>query len=104
MGQQRDEPPPKISKLAITAETEEDRYDIVTSVTCYSCAQQDVDKTGGNLRSVIEGIMNAMTFSKREEVKAWEQEFVPCEHTLCLVQQEIEDADSKGIGFPDAVF
>jgi ubiquitin carboxyl-terminal hydrolase 5/13 len=63
-----------------------------------------VDKTGGNLRSVIEGIMNAMTFSKREEVKAWEQEFVPCEHTLCLVQQEIEDADSKGIGFPDAVF
>lgn len=104
MGQQRDEPPPKISKLAITAETEEDRYDIVTSVTCYSCAQQDVDTTGGNLRSVIEGIMNAMTFSKREEVKAWEQEFVPCEHTLCLVQQEIEDADSKGIDFPDVVF
>ncbi|OQD73219.1 hypothetical protein PENDEC_c016G02815 [Penicillium decumbens] len=92
---QRDEPPPKISKLAITAETEEDRYDIVTSVTCYSCSQQDVDKTSGNLPSVIQGIMNAMTFSKREEVKAWEQEFVPCEHTLCLVQQEIEDADSK---------
>ncbi|CAL5874896.1 uncharacterized protein PFLUO_LOCUS9198 [Penicillium psychrofluorescens] len=92
----RDEPPPKISKLAIAAETEEDRYDIVTSVVCYSCPQKDVDKTSGKLPVVIEGVMNAMTFSKREEVKAWEQEFVPCEHTLCLVQQDIEDPDAKG--------
>lgn len=38
-----------------------------------------------------------MTFSKREEVKAWEQEFVPCEHTLCLTQQDIENVESKGI-------
>jgi uncharacterized UBP type Zn finger protein len=94
---QRDEPPPKISKLAIAAETEEDRYDIATSVVCYSCPQKDVDKTSGKLPVVIEGVMNAMTFSKREEVKAWEQEFVPCEHTLCLVQQDIEDPDAKGI-------
>ncbi|KAJ5605885.1 hypothetical protein N7510_008666 [Penicillium lagena] len=91
----RDEPPPKISKLAIAAETEEDRYDIATSVVCYSCLQKDVDKTSGKLPVVIEGIMNAMTFSKREEVKAWEQEFVPCEHTLCLVQQDIEDPNAK---------
>lgn len=41
--------------------------------------------------------MTAMTFSKREEVKAWEQEFVPCEHTLCLTQQDIENVESKGI-------
>lgn len=92
---QRDEPPPKISKLAIAAETEEDRYDIVTSVLCYSCDGNNVDKTNGNLPAVIDGVMNAMTFSKKEEVKAWEQEFVPCEHTLCLVQQEIENPESK---------
>lgn len=93
---QRDEPPPKISKLAIAAETEEDRYDVVTSVVCYSCAEQNVDKTCGNLPTVIEGIMTAMTFSKKEEVKAWEQEFVPCEHTLCLVQHETENVECKG--------
>ncbi|KAJ5721150.1 uncharacterized protein N7483_009084 [Penicillium malachiteum] len=92
---QRDEPPPKISKLAISAETEEDRYDIATSVVCYSCNQQNVDKTSGNLPAVINGIMTAMTFSKKEEVKAWEQEFTPCEHTLCLAQQEVENAESK---------
>lgn len=69
----------------------------MTSVICYSCARHDVDKTSGRLPAIIEGIMTAMTFSKREEVKAWEQEFVPCEHTLCLTQQDIENAESKGI-------
>lgn len=91
---QRDEPPPKISKLSIAAETEEDRYDIATSVVCYSCSQDNVDKTSGKLPAVIEGVMTAMTFSKKEEVKAWEQEFVPCEHTLCLVQQDNTQAAS----------
>lgn len=94
--EQRDEPPPKISKLAIAAETEEDRYDIVTSVACYSCSRSDVDKTIGKLPAVVEGVMTAMTFSKREEVKAWEQEFIPCEHTLCLAQEEVENAESRG--------
>lgn len=93
---QRDEPPPKISKLAIAAETEEDRYDILTSVICYSCPRSDVDKMTGNLPAVIEGVMTAMTFSKREEVKAWEQEFIPCEHTLCLAQENVDNAESKG--------
>lgn len=40
--------------------------------------------------------MKALTFSQREEVKAWEQEFVPCEHTLGLVQQESKQIESKG--------
>ncbi|KAJ5782189.1 hypothetical protein N7457_003963 [Penicillium paradoxum] len=91
---QRDEPPPKISKLAIAAEKEEDRYDITTSVVCYSCSQQNVNKTTGKLPMVIDGVMNAMTFSKKEEVKAWEQEFVPCNHTLCLAQQDTNQTTS----------
>lgn len=40
--------------------------------------------------------MKALTFSKREEVKAWEQEFVPCEHTLCLVQDSPRQIESQG--------
>ncbi|KAJ5326111.1 Ubiquitin carboxyl-terminal hydrolase 14 [Penicillium brevicompactum] len=91
---QRDEPPPKISKLAIAAETDEDRYDVATSVVCYACPEDSVNKTDGNLPAVIEGVMTAMTHSKKEEVKAWEQEFVPCEHTLCLVQQDSLKASS----------
>lgn len=55
-----------------------------------------MDKSSGNLPSVIEGVMKALTFSKREEVKAWEQEFVPCEHTLCLVQDSPKQIASQG--------
>lgn len=63
---------------------------------CYACSQDNVNKADGNLPAVIEGVMTAMTHSKKEEVKAWEQEFVPCEHTLCLVQQENLKAASAG--------
>ncbi|OGM39157.1 ubiquitin hydrolase [Aspergillus bombycis] len=93
---QRDEPPHKISKLAIAAETDEDRYDTTTRVICYSCGKDDIDETSDALATAIGGILNAMSFSKQEEVKAWEQEFVPCEHTLCLNQR-----DSRHIGSKD---
>lgn len=68
----------------------------MTSVTCYGCAQPSIDKTSSPLPAVIDGIMNAMAFSKQEEVKAWEQEFIPCEHTLCLNQPAVEDPQNHG--------
>lgn len=77
-----------MSKLAISAESEEDKYDTETTVICYSCNIQDVDKTFGKLPGVVDGVMKALTFARQEEVKAWEQEFVPCEHTLCLEQKQ----------------
>lgn len=55
-----------------------------------------MDKSSGNMPAIIEGVMKALTFSKREEVKAWEQEFVPCEHTLCLVQHDSKQIASQG--------
>lgn len=45
---------------------------------------------------MVNGVMKALSFSKREEVKAWEQEFIPCEHTLCLVQQDNGDFYGNG--------
>ncbi|KAI1623627.1 ubiquitin thiolesterase [Exophiala viscosa] len=95
---QRDEPPPKITKLAIAAETEEDKYETTTTVKCYACQLQDVDKHSGNLPAVIHGVMNAMAFSQKEEVKAWEQEFTPCEHTLCLEQHPSRQIESQNLG------
>ncbi|KAH8704692.1 putative ubiquitin C-terminal hydrolase [Talaromyces proteolyticus] len=94
---QRDEPPQKMSKLAISAETEEDHYDTATKVVCYKCEAEEIDDPTGKLATVVEGIMTAMTFSTREEVKAWEQEFVPCEHTLCLVQQDRDSSLNTGL-------
>ena len=67
---------------------------------CYECHEEDLDKSVGKLSSVVDGVMKALTFSKREEVKAWEQEFVPCEHTLCLTPQGAGEGQSIGKATP----
>ena len=82
----RDEPPQKISKLAIAAETEADRYDTITQVKCYECGIEDVEKSSGKLPQVVDAVLKANTFAQQQEVKAWEQELTACEHTLCLEQ------------------
>ena len=85
-----------MSKLAIAAETEDDRYDTKTDVRCYECNVQDVDPTSGRLPAVIDGVLKANTFARQAEVKAWEQELTPCEHTLCLEQDIGRKIDSQG--------
>ncbi|KAK5713834.1 ubiquitin C-terminal hydrolase Ubp14 [Elasticomyces elasticus] len=79
------EPPEKISKLAIHAETEEERYDVQTSIHCFECGVSDLEASGA-VGETVAGILRANTFAKSEEVKAWEQEMTACEHTLCLEQ------------------
>ncbi|KAI4284681.1 MAG: hypothetical protein L6R35_004842 [Caloplaca aegaea] len=93
----RDEPPQKISKLAIAAETEEDRYDTTTSVRCYEC-DADVDKSSGKLPAVVDAVLKANTFARQAEVQAWEQEITPCEHTLCLKQGSGRQIESQDLG------
>lgn len=94
---QRNEPPQKISKLAIAAETEADRYDTKTHVRCYECDVENVDPTSGKLPKIIDGVLKANTFARQAEVQAWEQEMVSCEHTLCLMQEDARQIDSQGM-------
>ncbi|PGH17008.1 hypothetical protein AJ79_01392 [Helicocarpus griseus UAMH5409] len=94
---QRDEPPPKMSKLAIAADKEEDRYDTTTRVNCYSCRASNIDKSAGKLPAVVDGVMKALTFSRQEEVKAWEQEYAPCQHVQSLVQDQSSELKSKDL-------
>ncbi|KAL3424359.1 ubiquitin carboxyl-terminal hydrolase [Phlyctema vagabunda] len=94
----RDEPPQKMSKLAISAETDDDRYDVETTVRCLECQIDNVDKTLGKLTTVIDAVMKANTFSKQEEVKAWEQEFISCEHILTLQQEPPKQIPSQDLG------
>ncbi|KAI7631743.1 hypothetical protein KC322_g22756, partial [Hortaea werneckii] len=67
------EPPEKISKLAIKAETEEEKYDTQSDVHCYECGVGGIAKEG-KVGEVVDGVLKANTFAKQEEVKAWEQE------------------------------
>ncbi|KAH8902328.1 ubiquitinyl hydrolase [Coniochaeta sp. PMI_546] len=94
----RDEPPAKMSKLAIAAETEEDRFDNTLVVKCLECGIDDLDKSNPKLALVVDGIMTANTFSRKEEVKAWEQELTSCEHILTLQQHEARQIASQDLG------
>lgn len=94
----RDEPPQKMSKLAIAAETETDRYDTHTSVRCYECGINDVDQSNAKIAALVEGVMKANTFSRQEEVKAWEQEMVTCEHIVTMQQEPERMIESQQLG------
>ncbi|PWN21423.1 ubiquitinyl hydrolase [Microstroma glucosiphilum] len=76
-------------KLAISAETEEDLYEWETKPKCLAC---DPDAGGKELprteklESVISAMMKSLSSSQQSEVKAWEEEIVPCNHTRELKQ------------------
>ncbi|PNS17526.1 hypothetical protein CAC42_8069 [Sphaceloma murrayae] len=100
---QREEPPQKISKLAIAAETEEDVYETRTKVRCYLCetageAEVQLGPQEGAVQEVVRGVLKASTAARQEEVKAWEQEMVPCEHTLCLEQEAERKIEGNALG------
>ncbi|QIW99806.1 hypothetical protein AMS68_005324 [Peltaster fructicola] len=92
-----DEPPKKLSKLAVTAETDADKYETITSVKCLECGMQELEKSG-KVEQVVNGILKANTFAQQEEVKAWELELTPCEHSLCLEQESSRSIPSGDLG------
>jgi ubiquitin carboxyl-terminal hydrolase 5/13 len=57
-----------------------------------------VDQSSGRLPAVIEGVMKSNTFSRQEEVKAWEQEMTSCEHILTLSQEPKRQIQSQDLG------
>ncbi|KAJ0119012.1 ubiquitin carboxyl-terminal hydrolase 14 [Diaporthe amygdali] len=93
----RDEPPQKITKLAIAAEKEEDKYDTALSVKCLEC-NTVLDATHPKIAPVVDGILTSNTFSRKEEIKAWEQELTSCEHILLMQQDEPRKIASQDLG------
>ncbi|KAH9885703.1 ubiquitin carboxyl-terminal hydrolase [Xylariomycetidae sp. FL2044] len=93
----KDEPPAKMTKLAIAAETDADRYDITTAVKCLECSTE-LDQSNPKLAPMVQGILSANTFSRQEEVKAWEQELTTCEHILTMQQHESRKIQSGDLG------
>jgi len=67
-------------------------------VKCYDCNIDNIDVNAGRLSAVVEGVMKANTFSRQEEVKAWEQEYTSCEHILTLQQQPKKPIQSQDLG------
>ncbi|KAJ3935880.1 MAG: ubiquitin carboxyl-terminal hydrolase 14 [Lentinula lateritia] len=87
------EPPLKMTKLAILEEREEDKYDYLTSVRCWDCDTFVTDESSSKaydhhlqIPSLISSILTSPSSARQSEVQAWEEEILPCEHTLTLDQ------------------
>ncbi|KAG6841633.1 hypothetical protein C0991_009058 [Blastosporella zonata] len=80
-----------MTKLAILDDREEDRYETNTVVKCWACDAEcgrEVPEATGNpkIKSLIDNVMHSLSSARQSEVKAWEEEILPCEHTFTLFQ------------------
>ncbi|EIN03471.1 ubiquitin carboxyl-terminal hydrolase 14 [Punctularia strigosozonata HHB-11173 SS5] len=96
-----EEPPSKMTKLAIVEEREEDKYDRLTSLKCWKCDPDNGLELGPDVtaqaKPLVDGVLSAMSSARQSEVKAWEEEILPCEHTLTLEQQATGPIEASGL-------
>lgn len=93
-----EEPPSKMTKLSIQEDREEDKYDHITTLRCWKCSDTnglEVVPSDPDLTKISNSIMQSMSSARQSEVKSWEVEIVPCEHTLTLQQRPIPSVDLK---------
>lgn len=80
-----------MTKLAIVEDRDEDKYEYKTVLKCWKC-----NPTNGleipdalfdpHVKSLSDAVMRSLSSARQSEVKAWEEEITPCEHTLTLQQ------------------
>ena len=89
---QKDEEPKKITKLAIGkpggADFTGDDWEQILEVTCLECNKTLDYEKDNEIKSLVTSVLNASSENEKEDIKAWEEEIYPCEHTLTLVQNE----------------
>ncbi|EJD47976.1 ubiquitinyl hydrolase [Auricularia subglabra TFB-10046 SS5] len=86
--EREDQPPPaKMTKLAIVAEREEDKYEWTCVLRCWACEAKLLPELGDDprVKRLVDGVMQSMSSARQSEVKAWEEEINACEHTLLLL-------------------
>ncbi|WWC91273.1 uncharacterized protein L201_006216 [Kwoniella dendrophila CBS 6074] len=90
-GKKRDSTEPPLKKLAISAPKDEELYNVSTSLRCFSCSPigEAIHSDNPQITAVVDGIMKALSSAQQSEVKAWEEEILPCEHTLTLQQEPV---------------
>ncbi|CAK5277562.1 unnamed protein product [Mycena citricolor] len=97
-----EEPPAKMSKLAIVEEREEDKYFHTTVVKCWSCDAEhgrDIPEATNDpaIQSLVDQVMRSLFSARQSEVKAWEEELEACEHTLLLQHTNVGAIAASGL-------
>jgi ubiquitin carboxyl-terminal hydrolase 5/13 len=91
-----------MTKLAILEEREEDKYEHVLALRHYrngaaaatapdssvtiSVPVEGIAHADQHVRALVDGVMQSLSSARQEEVQAWEEEILPCEHTFTLLQ------------------
>ncbi|CCL99939.1 uncharacterized protein FIBRA_01964 [Fibroporia radiculosa] len=86
-----EEPPAKMTKLAIVEDRDEDKYEHKTALKCWKCDPENGLEIQNamldpHVKGLSDGVMQSLSSARQSEVKAWEEEILPCEHTLTLQQ------------------
>ncbi|ESK93387.1 ubiquitin carboxyl-terminal hydrolase 14 [Moniliophthora roreri MCA 2997] len=90
-----EEPPLKMTKLAIVEEREQDKYKFITAIRCYKCNPDGVTIPDSELDAqpaigaLVKNVLATQSSARKSEVQAWEEEILPCEHTLTLQQVQM---------------
>ncbi|KAL4063737.1 hypothetical protein J3A83DRAFT_4453851, partial [Scleroderma citrinum] len=94
------EPPAKMTRLAIVQEREEDKWEHNTVLKCWKCdpeSGREILAGTDMVKRVTEEVMNSLSSARQSEVKAWEEEITPCEHTLLLEQYATGSIPTEGL-------
>lgn len=109
-----------MKRLAIQEEREEDKYSFTTTLRSWPDSGQLIPDASENskvdsvkreylilvpsdlnawlqVKTLVDGIMNALSSARQSEVKAWEEEITACEHTLTLEQTSTEHIRPNGM-------
>jgi ubiquitin carboxyl-terminal hydrolase 5/13 len=81
-----------ITKLAIGkpggADFSGEKWELWTKVHCYACNCDIYPKLYPNLNDIVTSIINTASANDQAAIVGWEEEILPCEHTLTLQPAE----------------
>lgn len=81
----------------IREDNEEDLYETETAVKDLAFEGHAIDLSIGNLQAVVNGVLSALSATKKHEINEWEQEIKPCEHITNLTQLESKKLESQSL-------
>lgn len=91
------EPPEKMSKLEIKAETNAERYHTETDLRCLECGVEGLSQDG-SVGDVVQAIMTSSRLVHAQDIEQWALDLQPCDHTYFLQQDDPRQNPSGDLG------
>lgn len=86
-----------MARLVVRDINEQDLYDTETSVKDLVFEGHFVDLSIGNLQTVVNGVLSALSATKKHEITEWEQEIKPCAHIRSLQQMDNSEQGNRSL-------